>query len=125
MAKILVADDEPYLVALLQDIIEQIGHEVIATMNGVEVLDLAIRKKPDLIILDIKFPDISGFNICMQLKQNKKTANIPILMCTVENMRSDVETAFKLGASGYIIKPVKKEILIQKIQGILTVEKTK
>ncbi|OIO74923.1 MAG: hypothetical protein AUJ85_04430 [Elusimicrobia bacterium CG1_02_37_114] len=120
MANIIVADDEPFLVMVLKDSLEKVGHKVTAASTGAEAIKLIRKKLPDLIILDMTFPDMDGLQIVGALKVDEKTAKIPILMCTGKDTVSDVDASFKLGVVGYIVKPFELERVRKKIDEILS-----
>lgn len=117
--KVLIVDDEVDLARLLQMNLILNGYEVLIANTGRQGIQLAASSKPDLIILDISLPDMDGLRICEALKQAPLTREIPILMCTVKRKVKEVNKAFSLGASGYIIKPFKIENVIQKIKEVI------
>ena len=102
---ILVIEDAVKSAELEKKVLEKSGHNVFIEHNGKNGAKTAKSELPDLILLDIKLPDISGFKICKRLKKNKKTKNIPIFMVTSNGKMEDIEKAFKLGADDYITKP--------------------
>lgn len=113
---ILVADDNNDGRQLLVDIISSMGHNILEAANGVDALVLAQTQLPDLIILDVSMPGMSGFDVCAQLKSDEKTQQIPILMLTA---LSDVDhrvQGLKLGADDYLGKPFNPRELVERIR---------
>lgn len=119
MKKILIADDNVPLATVLKAKLEEAGYEVFTAFNGNEALQMADEKRLDLIILDIAFPDMDGYEVCAKLKLRKKTNKVPILMCTGKSMIGDVEKGFQLGIAGYIIKPFDLQRVKEKVTGVL------
>ena len=105
MARILVADDDPLSIKLLNFRLRSVGHEVISTVNGGEALEIATREKPDLILLDIMMPVMNGFQVLRKLKSQEETKNIPVIMLTSKVQEKDVVFGLETGAEDYITKP--------------------
>lgn len=105
MQRVLVVDDEPHICRLLQVNLEITDFEVLTAQNGKEAIEIAKKKKPDVILLDILMPGMNGIEVCSILKTNPRTKNIPVFMLTALSRIGDMEDAFKAGADGYITKP--------------------
>jgi len=103
--RILAIDDEESVLSLLRYKLGQIGYEVITSNNGIDGIRKARRLKPDLILLDLVMPVMSGFRVCELLKSYKRTKDIPIFVFTALDRLEDVERAFEKGADDYIVKP--------------------
>jgi len=103
--KILVIDDEEGVLTLLKFRLGKFGHEVITSNNGIDGIRKARMFEPDLILLDLVMPGMSGFRVCELLKSYKKTKDIPIFIFTALDRLEDVERAFEKGADDYIVKP--------------------
>ena len=103
--RILVIDDEEGVLTLLKFRLGRFGHEVITSNNGIDGIRKARMFEPDLILLDLVMPGMSGFRVCELLKSYKKTKNIPIFIFTALDRLEDVERAFEKGADDYIVKP--------------------
>jgi len=103
--RILVIDDEEGVLILLKFRLGKFGHEVMTANNGIEGIRKARMFEPDLILLDLVMPGMSGFRVCELLKSYKKTENIPIFIFTALDRLEDVERAFEKGADDYIVKP--------------------
>lgn len=103
--RILVIDDEEGVLILLKFRLGKFGHEVMTANNGIEGIRKARMFEPDLILLDLVMPGMSGFRVCELLKSYKKTKDIPIFIFTALDRLEDVERAFEKGADDYIVKP--------------------
>ena len=104
MKKILFIEDESALHKTIGEVLTQQGYEMISALDGEIGLRLAQTKKPDLILLDLILPKIDGFGVLKQLKENKKTKDIPVIVLTNLEGMQDVERAIKMGASTYLVK---------------------
>ena len=105
MARILVADDDPLSIKLLNFRLRSVGHEVIFAVNGGEALEIATREKPDLVLLDIMMPVMNGFQVLRKLKSQEETKNIPVLILTSKVQEKDVVFGLEAGAEDYLTKP--------------------
>ncbi|MFB0528010.1 MAG: PleD family two-component system response regulator [bacterium] len=103
--RILVIDDEEGVLTLLKFRLGKFGHEVITANNGPEGIRKARMFEPDLILLDLVMPGMSGFRVCELLKSYNKTKDIPVFIFTALDRLEDVERAFEKGADDYIVKP--------------------
>ncbi len=121
--KILVVDDDRTITALLKKYLEKNGYEVIASNEASEGLELAMTRKPDLIVLDVMMPIINGFNFCRLVKAEEDTKDIPIILLTSRNKMKDIEIGLEMGAEAYLIKPLNIEELIRTIKIIESAEK--
>ncbi len=119
MARILVIEDEEDLQQVLDYNLRQQGHDVAAAVRGRDGLRLAREHHPELIILDLMLPDISGTEVCKAIKQDRKTKDIPILMLTARGEEIDRVVGFELGADDYVVKPFSVRELMLRIQAIL------
>lgn len=119
MANILVVEDEKDLQEVLDYNLRRAGHDVAAALRGDEGLRLARTARPDLILLDLMLPDLSGMEVCKALKRDAKTASIPILMLTARGEEIDRVLGFELGADDYVVKPFSVRELLLRIEAIL------
>jgi CheY-like chemotaxis protein len=119
--KILVIDDEPYILYALEETVRAKGLECIAATDGEEGFALAKGLKPDLIITDVIMPKIDGVELCRLLKNDSETSNIPVIMVTVRAMNQDQLQARQAGADDYIIKPFHAHDLSDKIDSFLNI----
>jgi class 3 adenylate cyclase len=113
---VLIADDNADNRQLLSDIIASIGHEALTAFDGPEALSLVEARQPDLIILDVNMPGMSGFEVCNQLKANPATAGIPILMLTALGTEEHKVKGLVLGADDYLTKPFNPRELVERIK---------
>lgn len=117
--KILIIEDEISLNKTLSEFLESEGFEVISAMDGEEGLELA-SQRPDLIVLDIILPKKDGYEVMKGLKSDHRTDNIPVILLTNLEGAEDVQKAFDLGATTYLVKSsYKMEDIVEKIKGIL------
>lgn len=119
MARILVADDDPLSIKLLNFRLRSVGHEVIFAVNGGEALEVAMREKPDLVLLDIMMPVMNGFQVLRKLKSQEETKNIPVIMLTSKVQEKDVVFGLEAGAEDYITKPFSFAELIARVNRAL------
>jgi len=124
MKKILIIDDYPDNVFLLQDRLEKEGFEVIKAYHGETGIQKAIEEKPDLILLDIMMPDISGFEVCKILTANQETKLIPIILLTALTEADSLKQGLSAGAFDYIKKPFNRTELIARINSALRFSET-
>lgn len=115
--KILLIDDEPYLVELMAVRLKSKGFESVTAVSGREGLEKAKREKPDLILLDILMPDMDGYQVLRCLREEEGTREIPVIMLTVKKWSEDIQRAIAGGAVDYIVKPFEPTILLKKITG--------
>ncbi|HZD49104.1 MAG TPA: response regulator transcription factor [Silvibacterium sp.] len=116
-AKILVVEDEPNMVAGLRDNFEFEGYEVITASDGIEGLQKALDESPDLVVLDVMMPRMSGLEVCKQLRA--KRASIPIIMLTARGQEVDKVVGLELGADDYVTKPFSIRELLARVKAIL------
>ena len=117
--KILLIDDEVDFIDVLRTRLEANNYEVKVAYDGEEGLEKVQKENPDLIILDIMMPRISGFDVCRKLKVDQKFKDIPIIMLTAKFQSSDMDFAKALGADAYITKPFEPQVLLNKISELL------
>lgn len=117
MAKILVVEDEPNMVAGLRDNFEFEGYEVITAEDGVAGLQRALRESPDLVILDVMMPRMSGLDVCRRLKAERPA--VPIIMLTARGQEMDKVVGLELGADDYVTKPFSIRELLARVKAVL------
>ena len=117
--KILVVDDDKYVSEFMNIILSQGGYEVVIAYDGLECIDKAEKEKPDLILLDFMMPNMDGLETLTNLKKSKETAGIPVIMVTASDDRNTVIRAQESGASDYVVKPIDKALLFERIASIL------
>lgn len=104
MARVLVVDDQPEIVRLVQVALQQ-EHEVLAAYNGEEALRTVAAEQPDLIVLDVMMPVLDGYRVLSRLREDPATRHIPVLMLTAKDEPHDVHLGLSLGADYYVPKP--------------------
>jgi two-component system phosphate regulon response regulator PhoB len=119
MAKILVIEDETDLQQVLDYNLRQAGHSVLTATRGAHGLDLARAELPDLILLDLMLPDVTGTDVCKSLKEQDGTRHIPVMMLTARGEEIDRVVGFELGADDYVVKPFSVRELLLRITAIL------
>ncbi|MEX1039347.1 MAG: response regulator [Pirellulaceae bacterium] len=117
--KILIADDNQSNVELLEAYLADVQCETEVAVNGQDTLDKVAQFHPDLILLDVMMPKLSGFEVCKKLKDEPKTRNIMILMVTALNELGDIERAVEAGTDDFLSKPVNRIELMKRVQNML------
>ena len=115
--KILIVEDEPAMVAGLRDNFEYEGYEVISAEDGVTGLERALADNPDLVVLDVMMPRMSGLDVCKQLKA--KRPSVPIIMLTARGQEIDKVVGLELGADDYVTKPFSVRELMARVKAVL------
>lgn len=116
---ILVVDDEADIQQLVQLSLEREGYDVICAGTGEEAFDLAKSKLPELVVLDLMLPGMDGLEVCKLLKQNSRTAAIPIIMLSAKSQDTDIVTGLELGADDYVTKPFSTKVLVARVRRLL------
>ncbi len=119
MPKILVIEDEPDLQQVLEYNLRQAGHDVLLAGRGEDGLRLAREQLPDLVLLDLMLPDISGTEVCKSLRDGAATRKLPVIMLTARGEEIDRVVGFELGADDYVVKPFSVRELLLRIHAIL------
>ena len=117
--KILVVDDEKYVVELIRDILETGGYRVIPAYSAKEALEKVYTESPDLILLDILMPRVDGYQVCRQIREDLLLSNIPIIMLTVKGGEKDEIKGLGIGADDYIVKPFRPGVLLARVKMVL------
>jgi two-component system, OmpR family, alkaline phosphatase synthesis response regulator PhoP len=115
---ILIVDDEKDIIDLLSYNLHKEGLTVITARNGREALE-RVTQKPDVIILDVMMPEMNGLQVIQELKKDKKTASIPVLLLTAKGSETDEIVGLEVGADDYIVKPVKIGKIIARVHAVL------
>ena len=119
MARILIVEDEQDILSVLEYNLRQSGHEVTTTRSGRDGLRLVKELHPDLILLDLMLPDLSGTDVCKQLKEAPATRGVPVVMLTARGEEIDRVVGFELGADDYVVKPFSGAEVIARIRAVL------
>jgi len=115
----LIVEDNDLSLTLLNDLLKVQGYEILKTSEGLEAINLARDKQPDLILMDFKLPDICGLDVTRRLKQDDLTKSIPIIAVTAFATPGDETKALESGCDGYITKPVAIQGLLRTIESFL------
>ena len=124
-ATVLVVDDNEQNLELLQAYLESLPCRILTATDGVDALSIVEREDPDLILLDVMMPRMSGFEVCKKLKAQPSTRTIPIIMVTALNEIGDVERGVESGTDDSLSKPVKKIELLTRVKSLLRVRQLK
>jgi len=122
---VLLVDDNPQNVELLQAFLESLPVKLVTAVDGVDALEKVAEHNPDLILLDVMMPRMSGFQVCKRLKSDPKTKDIQILMVTALNELGDIEQANECGTDDFVSKPVNKLELLTRVKSLLRVRHLK
>ncbi len=117
--RIMVVDDDPDALAMMERILTDEGFELIKVSNATEVGLKAVQMTPDLILLDFLMPEINGFEVCGVLRENELTRSIPIMAVTCLAKERDIERIFESGADDYLPKPFKVDHLLEKVRELI------
>ena len=118
-SSILLVDDSSTNIALLEAIFDEKGYHIIKAQSVTDAITSINRKIPDLILLDLLFPKVSGFDFFKQLQENEQTRNIPVIIISALSDEESENRAMELGAVDYINKPIDIQYLISKVESIL------
>ncbi len=121
MTKILVVDDEPFMIDVLQKFLTISGFETVGALNGEEALVLVKVEQPDAVILDLMLPDIEGYEVCARIRNFPATANLPVIILSARTEEASVQRAKAAGATAYLTKPVQFPVLMAEIKRALSV----
>jgi DNA-binding response OmpR family regulator len=116
---VLVADDDPDILALVTFRLERAGYDVVGANDGEQALQLALAQPPDLAVLDVMMPRLDGYEVTTRLRQNERTRRIPIILLTARVQEADIARGFEVGADDYVKKPFSPQELGARVQAIL------
>jgi two-component system alkaline phosphatase synthesis response regulator PhoP len=117
--KILVVDDEIYIVHILDFSLGMEGYEVITALDGEQALERMKVERPDLVVLDIMMPKLDGYEVCKQIKSNPATKQTPVILLSAKGRNVDQKLGFDVGADDYITKPFSPRKLVERINQLL------
>jgi DNA-binding response OmpR family regulator len=117
--EILIVEDEPGVVVAIQFLMEQEGHNVLVAKRGEDALDMIYKYKPDLVLLDIMLPGISGWEVCEIVRLNPDFRDVKILFLTARGDEAEIAKGLALGADAYITKPFSNDQLVASVNAIL------
>ncbi|MFL1456496.1 response regulator transcription factor [Marinobacter sp. GN3S48] len=116
---VLIADDEPNIVISLEFLLKQAGYRVVVAHDGQEALEAIQRETPDLVLLDVMLPRLSGFDVCQKIRENPDWRDMRVLMLTAKGREVEVSKGLALGADAYITKPFSTQELLAEIESHL------
>jgi len=123
--RILIVDDKPMNVEVLEASLIAEGYDVLKAYNGKEALEIVNSAKPSLVLLDIRMPEMDGYEVCRTIKDNPETANIPVIMVTVYNEIGEIEKGVEAGADDFLSKPVDRIAILTRVRSGLKIGKLK
>ena len=118
--KILVVDDDPYILLSLEFLMKKNGFDVMVARNGHEALELVEKQVPDIVLLDIMMPDVDGYAICKHIKSSKKLKDAKVVFMSAKSKESDIQKGYDLGASLYVTKPFSTRQLLKQVQELIS-----
>ena len=119
MARILIAEDEPDIRELVAFVLRFAGHEVTATSNGEDALQQATLIIPDIIIMDVRMPRMTGYEACRAMKKDMALKDIPVVFLSAKGQDSEIQTGLEVGAEEYLLKPFAPDQLTERVRTIL------
>ncbi len=119
MASVLIVDDEQDLAALVEFNLQQAGFETHIAITGAQALELARQRVPDVVLLDLMLPDISGKEVCRRLRADPRTAEVAVVMLTARGEELDRVQGFEVGADDYVTKPFSPRELVLRLKALL------
>ena len=119
MANILIAEDERDIRDLIQFTLMFAGHKITAAANGAEALELAPKVKPDLIMMDVRMPKMTGYEACREMKKIDEIKNVPVIFLSAKGQDEEKQTGIEAGAVAYILKPFAPDELTKQVADIL------
>jgi twitching motility two-component system response regulator PilH len=115
---VMVVDDSPTEVHVLREMLAKNGYTVSSASSGEEAVTRAASEKPDLNLMDVVMPGMSGFEATRAITKNPGTASIPVIICTTKGQETDKAWGLRQGAKDYIVKPVTEKVLMEKIKAL-------
>jgi len=122
---ILIVDDDPNNIRILGTVLREKNYNIAVATNGNQALNMALKRKPDLILLDIMMPEIDGYQVCRRLKEDNEVKDIPIIFLTAKFQTEDIVKGFQLGAADYVVKPFNFPELLARIDTHLELKRSK
>ena len=119
MAKILIAEDERDIRDLIAFTLRFAGHEVVTASNGEEAVQMAPQANPDLILMDVRMPRMTGYEACRAIKANPNLKDIPVVFLSAKGQESEIQTGLEVGAEEYLLKPFAPDQLTDRVKAIL------
>jgi DNA-binding response OmpR family regulator len=120
MAKILIAEDEPDIRELVTFMLRFAGYEVVAASNGEDAVRTASREIPDLVLMDVRMPRMTGYDACRLMKANPELRDVPVVFLSAKGQESEIQSGLDAGAEAYLLKPFSPAELTNRVRGILS-----
>ncbi len=120
MTKILIAEDERDIRDLVAFTLRFAGYEVVAAANGEEAVQLAPKENPDLILMDVRMPRMTGYEACRVMKSDPNLRDIPVVFLSAKGQESEIQTGLDAGAEEYLLKPFAPDQLTDRVKSILS-----
>ncbi len=115
MARVLIVDDSPTQIFTLKKLVEEWGHETLIAENGSQAIEIARQEQPDVILMDIIMPGMSGFQVTRKLSRDQATQRIPVIFVSTKDGEADRIWGMRQGAIGFVTKPVNPDVLLSAI----------
>jgi DNA-binding response OmpR family regulator len=119
MKKILIAEDERDIRDLVSFTLQFAGYQVIAAADGQEAVELAIREQPDMILMDVRMPRLSGYEACKRIKAEPSLVDVPVVFLSAKGQDSEIRLGLEAGAQEYVVKPFAPAELVEKVKSLL------
>ena len=119
MTKILIAEDERDIRELVSFSLQFGGFTVVQAINGAEAVELAQKERPDLILMDVRMPKMTGYDACRRIKAIPELRDIPVVFVSAKGQESEIQTGLEAGAEEYILKPFAPDELVKQVQTVL------
>lgn len=122
---VLIIEDLAFMRRLLAGIVKSLGYEVKEAENGTEAINLMKQKKPALVFVDLVMPEVSGIEVCQWIRNTREIAETPVIVCTAHQERKNFEAAVRAGATDFLIKPIDRRALKQRMDKYLPLPEEK
>jgi len=119
MAKILVAEDERDIRELITFTLNYAGHQVVAVANGEEAVEATLHEMPDMILMDVRMPKMTGYEACQKIKSNREIQHIPIVFLSAKGQEAEIRTGLDAGGTEYLLKPFAPMELTARVNELL------
>ncbi|MBI5293865.1 MAG: response regulator transcription factor [Chloroflexi bacterium] len=119
MTKILIAEDEPDIRELVAFTLRFAGYEVVTAANGEEAVQQAVKEMPDLALMDVRMPRMTGYDACRAMKANPELKDIPVVFLSAKGQEGEIATGIEAGAEEYLLKPFAPDQLTERVRAIL------
>jgi DNA-binding response OmpR family regulator len=120
MTKILIAEDEPDIRELIAFTLRFAGYEVVTAANGEEAVQQAVKEMPDLALMDVRMPRMTGYDACRAMKANPELKDIPVVFLSAKGQEGEIATGIEAGAEEYLLKPFAPDQLTVRVRAILS-----